>query len=294
MGSYKILAMYNSFFTHATFSTAFASLLKHNSENHIMKTFVTSLLLTVVALAPSLAQTTVDAKDIIAKINRKETVSYQNATITGDLDLTNLANRKEVREGSWKGDSREFLSTVESPISFKNCTFKGKFLAYHTDETEERRLINRNNTVYNADFNESVTIENCTFNDDATFKYSHFQQRAIFTGNTFREIALFKYAKFNNAADFSGSTFRGYADFKYTKFDESSAFQKVVFDRNADFKYTKFDESVDFRQARFTSSADFKYTHLPRGTNFDDARFEGSTDFKYTTLDGRKFSPNGR
>lgn len=258
-----------------------------------MKLFVTSLLLAFIALAPALAQTTVDAKDIIAKINRKEAVSYQNATITGDLDLTNLANRKEVREGSWKGDSREYLSVVESPIAFKNCTFKGKFLAYYAED-QDRKLLKTNNIVYNADFNEAVTIENCTFNDDATFKYSHFQQRAIFTDNTFREVALFKYAKFSNAADFSGSTFRDYADFKYTKFDESSSFQKAAFEQYADFKYTKFDESVSFKQARFNRNADFKYTHLPRGTSFDEARFDGSTDFKYATLDGRKFSPANR
>ena len=48
-----------------------------------------------------LAQTTISASDIIAKINRKEAISYQNATITGDLDLTSLANRKEVRDGDW-------------------------------------------------------------------------------------------------------------------------------------------------------------------------------------------------
>ncbi len=257
-----------------------------------MKLILTSLLLALVALVPALAQTTVDAKEIIAKINRKEAVSYQNTVINGDLDLTNLANRKEKRgDGLWNGNAHEFLSVVEVPLSFKNCTFRGKFLAYRSEEPDERKLINNSNTVYNTDFTEAVTIEACQFADDAAFKYSTFSQRAIFTGNTFQDVALFKYAKFRNDADFSGSSFRDYADFKYTKFDESSSFQKAAFERYADFKYTKFDERVDFSQARFTSTADFKYTQLPRGTNFDGTRFTGSTDFKYTKLDGRKFSP---
>ena len=256
-----------------------------------MKFILTSLLLVLVVLLPALAQTTVDAKEIIAKINRNEAVSYQNAVINGDLDLTNLANRKEKRDGFWNGNSHEFLSVVEVPLSFKNCTFNGKFLAYRSEEPDERKLINTSNTVYNTDFTEAVTIENCQFADDAAFKYSTFTQRAIFTGNTFREVALFKYAKFRNDADFSGSAFRDYADFKYTTFDESSSFQKAAFGRYADFKYTKFNERVDFSDARFTSTADFKYTNLPRGTRFDNTRFEGSTDFKYTKLDGRKFSP---
>ena len=258
-----------------------------------MKTLLTSLLLTFVTLTCALAQTSVDAREIIAKINRNEPVSYQNVTIRGDLDLTDLANRREIREGNW-GDSRQFLSVVEVPLSFRNCTFTGKFLAYHTDKQDGHKILSRNNTVYNADFTESVTIENCRFEDDAAFKYSNFNQRAVFTENTFREEALFKYAKFQNGADFNGSTFRGYADFKYTKFSETSFFRNVAFERSADFKYTKFDERVDFSQARFSNNADFKYTKFPRGTNFDNTRFTGSTDFKYTTLDGRKFSPDGR
>ena len=254
-----------------------------------MKLVVTSLLLVWTAFVPVLAQTTVDAKDIIAKINRKEAVSYQNATITGDLDLTNLANRKRVGEENW--GSETYLSVVEVPLSFKSCRFKGKFLAYRSQD-EDSKIFQKNNIVYNADFTEAVTIESCQFDDDATFKYSKFSQRAVFTNNTFDDIALFKYAKFRNAADFGSSTFRNYADFKYTSFMEASVFQKVSFERTADFKYTKFDEGADFRQTRFSGNADFKYTHLPRGSNFDDARFYGSTDFKYTTLDGRRFLPN--
>ena len=281
------------FWAQATFAHGFASLPKHNQpQRSIMKTLIAPLLLTFFAIAPALAQTTVSANDIIAKINRNEPVSYQNATITGDLDLTNLANRQEVREGNRMGETQEYRSTVDVPITFRNCTFEGKVLAYRAEEPEKGRLLNRITVVYNADFTEAVTLEKCTFEKDAAFKYSTFRQRAIVTGNTFRDNALFKYTKFRSAADFSGSTFRGYADFKYTEFDESSAFEKATFERYADFKYTKFDEGTDFRQARFSSTADFKYTNFPRGTNFDNVRFEGSTDFKYTTLGGRKFAPN--
>ena len=66
-----------------------------------MKTLLTTLLLTLVSLTFAQAQQTVSAQDIMEKINRKEAVSYQNVIITGDLDLTNLANRSEVRGGNW-------------------------------------------------------------------------------------------------------------------------------------------------------------------------------------------------
>jgi hypothetical protein len=259
-----------------------------------MKTFVTFLLSAFVAIAPALAQKSIDAKEIIAKINRKEAVAYQNVTISGDLDLTDLANRREVSEGNGVGQSREFLSVVGVPITFRNCSFTGKVLAYHTDEQQGNRLISKNNVVYNANFTEAVTIENCQFADDAAFKYSVFDQRVLFTGNTFSREALFKYARFQDAVTFSGSTFGGDADFKYTKFDEASTFQKATFNRSADFKYTKFGEGVDFGQARFMGSTDFKYTKFPNGSTFDNTRFDGPADFKYTTLAGRKFIPGNR
>ncbi|MDB5242966.1 MAG: hypothetical protein JWP57_3591 [Spirosoma sp.] len=263
-------------------------------QQFIMKTLVTSLLLTFIAVVPTLAQKTINASDIINRINRNESISYQNVTITGDLDLTSLANRREVREGSWTGNSEQFLSVVNVPLSFRNCVFTGNVLAYRNEQQEERRLLKTDNKVYNTDFTETVTLENCTFEKDAAFKYSTFRQRAIFTGNTFQKDAVFKYTKFGSAADFSKSTFQAYADFKYTHFNESSAFDNVTFERYADFKYTKFDERTDFGQARFSNIADFKYTHFPRGTRFDNVRFDGSTDFKYTTLDGRKFSPKDK
>jgi hypothetical protein len=233
----------------------------------------TTLLLAFIAVAPTLAQKTVNAGDIIAQINRNEPVSYQNVTITGDLDLTSLANQREVREGNWTGNSQQFLSVVTVPLSFRNCVFTGNVLAYRNEQDE--RLLKTDNKVYSADFAEAVTLENCTFEKDAAFKYANFRQRAIFTGNTFRKDAVFKYTKFRSAADFSRSTFKEYADFKYTHFNESSAFDSVTFDQYADFKYTKFDERTNFGQARFSNTADFKYTHFPRGTRFDNVRFDG-------------------
>ena len=127
-----------------------------------MKTLFLSLLFACAAVAPVLAQRTVDAKEIIDRINRKESISYQNITITGDVDLTGLANRKAVRDGNWRGESQEFLSMVDVPLTFKNCTFKGKFLAYRAED-QDGRLLKMSNKVYNTDFNEAVTFENCTF-----------------------------------------------------------------------------------------------------------------------------------
>lgn len=254
-----------------------------------MKKLLTSSLFVLFIVNLGLAQRVVNAKEIFDKVDRKQAVSYENVTVEGDLDFTSLSNRELVKEGNW-GGSETYLATVQVPMAFRNCTFKGKFLGYRTEQ-RMGGLVNVNSKLFNADFNESLTFENCTFDDVAAFKYSHLRQRATFTGCRFREGANFKYTQFKDASDFSNCAFRTYADFKYTNFGESTAFQNSRFDGIADFKYTKFGERVSFRSARFDNVADFKYTHLPNGSDFDNTVFDGPTDFKYATLNGRRFSP---
>lgn len=255
-----------------------------------MKSLIYTILLAFVTIPAALAQRTVDAKEIFRKIDKQEAVDYQNVTITGDLDLTELANKKRRNSERWGGEA--YQSTVQVPVTFRNCRFTGKFLAYKN--LKEDGKVWNDGVTYTTDFDESVTIENCTFEEEAAFKYSNFRQRALFTGNTFGKEALFKYAAFNDASDFSNSAFKGYASFKYTKFGEAVSFQKARFGSYADFKYTKFDEGVSFGNTEFEEVADFKYTHLPKGSHFDAARFNGAADFKYTTLGGQRFSPVNR
>ncbi|GAB3913042.1 hypothetical protein GCM10028803_56670 [Larkinella knui] len=257
-----------------------------------MKTLLASLLLLLALSSTTRAQRTIDAKEILAKINRKEVISYENATISGDLDLTELANKKRVTDSRWV-ENEAYESTVEIPVTFRNCTFKGNFIAYKNIDKEGRRW-GGNGVTYAAHFTEAVTFERCTFEKGSEFKYSEFKQRALFIGTSFREEANFKYAKFRAVADFSDARFGELGNFKYTSFKEEIAFRQARFNQYADFKYTKFDEGANFNSTRFDGTADFKYTHLPRNSSFENTVFDGPTDFKYATLDGRKFSPNRR
>ncbi|GAB3576817.1 hypothetical protein GCM10027578_43420 [Spirosoma luteolum] len=254
-----------------------------------MKSTLLSLLFAATTVLSSLAQSqsnTLSARELIEKINRRETIAYSNVTITGDVDLTELANKHKTRNGNW-GTTDQYESLVEVPISFDHCRFTGRFIACKHDET-----LGANGTNFTASFQEPVTFTGCTFEGDAAFKYTVFKQQAIFTRSRFNgEMSNFKYSKFLAASDFAFTQFKGYADFKYTRFDESSTFQRVMFSQYADFKYTKFGEQTDFQESRFVSIADFRYTHFPRGTRFDNARFDGNAEFKYATLDGQQFSP---
>lgn len=234
----------------------------------------------------TMAQTRVDAAEIIAKINRGEAVSYKDAEITGDLDMTKLKNRKLKNDKAGKYETKEYISTVAVPLSFENCTFTGRVLAYYNPDNG-LNVINSTNEVYNTNFEDEVRFVNCTFKEDAAFKYSEFEEKVAFTGSRFEEEALFKYSEFEKAADFSKVTFDDDAIFKYVTFPVGVSFKGAVFDEEADFKYAKFRNGVDLQQAVFNGLANFKYTKFYDAANLRGASFKGSSDFKYTQLNNR-------
>ncbi|MBC5994826.1 pentapeptide repeat-containing protein [Pontibacter cellulosilyticus] len=247
-------------------------------------------ILLVMLMLPMLtwAQSKVNASEIIAKINRGEAVSYKNAEIVGDLDLTKLQNMKQKEQ---KGDhsTKEYISTVTAPLSFVNCTFKGDVLAYFNPDNGVN-MVNTRNEVYNTNFEQEVRFDGCVFEEASAFKYSEFNEGASFISTRFSEEALFKYSKFRKLANFSSATFRGDANFKYVTFPVKVSFTGATFGSEANFKYTKFEEGVNFQKATFDGTANFKYAKITDSFNIKGANFRGGDDFKYTKLNNRQVS----
>ncbi|KAA3439428.1 pentapeptide repeat-containing protein [Rufibacter hautae] len=256
-------------------------------------------LLFLFLLLPALAwaQTSVPASEILAKINRGEVVSYQNATITGDLDLTQLQNKtlKKVEGEGGKYDSKEYISTVTAPVSFTNCTFKGDVLAYFNPNSIDGdglkvNVQNGKDEVYNTNFEKDVRFEKCTFEKRSAFKYSVFKEDASFTGSTFQREALFKYSKFNGEIDFMKANFNEVANFKYVNFPAKADFKATNFGEMADFKYASFPQGGNFQNAVFSRLANFKYAKLSDPMQWKGASFKGGQDLKYASLNKKSFS----
>ncbi|MFN8353339.1 MAG: pentapeptide repeat-containing protein [Spirosomataceae bacterium] len=252
-----------------------------------MKNFFLIAGLLVVALF-SHAQGVIDAKKIVDQINSGQKAAYIEATISGDLDFTELATKRLVEKNSRWGGQNAYKSKVKVPLLFKNCRFTGNVLAYKVLSTDgsPRRILGfevdgNNSEVYTADFEDEVIFENCTFEGETQFKYSDFDRQARFTDCRFSKAANFKYAHLNTNAYFTGSKFGGYADFKYTEFDDTVDFQKCTFAGYSDFKYTRFARVSDFNNSVFKGYADFKYTNFKEHANFNNISFQGHSDFKY-------------
>ena len=267
-----------------------------------MKKTVRFLWLLLLLPALSIAQTRVDAKEIIAKINRGEAVSYKNARIEGNLDLTQLSNKQLKKETDTEDQSKVYISTVTAPMSFTNCTFSGHVLGYFNPDNFD--LSNGNtvrnltkswvgeakNEVYNTNFEKEVKFLNCTFEQSSNFKYSEFKEAASFAGSRFGKEAVFKYTKFEKAADFNKAQFENGAVFKYVKFPQQPDFSGATFAGETDFKYAQFPEGVNFQKTQFKDFANFKYTQFAEPLQLKGAAFKKEGDFKYTQLNGQKIS----
>ncbi len=263
------------------------------------------------------AQTQVKAEDIIKQINEGKTVKYENVTITGDLDFTQLdditeddprgrrRDRTSSSDRSRSTDDRSrrsgtltriisratsgnYSSTnslscnVKVPVSFINCIFKGDVIGYYSDERE--------NEIYNVVFHEDADFTGTEFSRFSEFKYAKFYKEAKFKGATFNDIAFFKYAEFSTPMDFTEVKFDDDADFKYAFFPDKVDFTSAYFRKEAIFKYTVFPEGVSFEKVNFRGHADFKYAQFYEPLNFDETEFRRDPDFKNTKINGRDFT----
>jgi len=253
-----------------------------------MKKLVQILFVLVLLPALSFAQTIVAAADIIAKINRGEAVVYKNVRINGDVDLTQLKNKKLETEVENASNTKTYVSIVTVPLSFSNCVFTGKVLAYYNPNANSNTFFGSDdNELFKTNFTKDVRFENCTFEEASAFKYSRFDGAVSFAGSHFKEEALFKYTHFNKgSANFSQTTYSEAASFKYVNLAEGINFTQASFRNDADFKYAKFPEGSSFEKATFTGFANFKYAEFT-GVNLKGISFNGgSQDFKYTKVNG--------
>lgn len=198
------------------------------------------------------AQKNISADDILKMIDNGQAVKIENATITGDLNLSKIQDKERIKKKGISNGNDVYECHVQVPLHFRNCTFKGQFIGYlHEDWSDE---------LYNAMFHESVSFEGCVFEKEFLVKYSEFAAAANFPGNTFKAEALFKYTEFSGNVDFSKSIFEEEANFKYAEFPDKSTFANSKFEEEANFKYTEFEEDADFSGSYFDDDATFKYT----------------------------------
>lgn len=224
-----------------------------------MKNSLRSFLILSIVAAPltSFSQKSVEASQIIEQIRRGESISIEDAVITGDLDFTFYFEKKyedqySRKKENWNDNSVKEM--ISGKIVFVNCVFRDGVLAYIHDE--------KTNYTFIASFENTVVFQNCIFEKESDFKYSSFEETADFNGSVFEEEALFKYAKFQDYADFGNSKFDDDANFKYAKFQEGLNFSGTIFKEDLNLKYAKINGEFNSKNMDVQDDLDVKYTKV--------------------------------
>ena len=132
------------------------------------------------------AQKEVSAAELISQISEGKNLSYENITITGDIDVSKLGNATETGKYPENGKTVYVLSNfVKQPVYFKNCTFKGRLIfCYKTESNSEKR-------EYRVEFTDDVIFQYCTFERLVDFELTNFDKAVSFEGSVFKEQPRF-------------------------------------------------------------------------------------------------------
>ncbi len=263
----------------------------------------------------------IQAREILAKIERGEDVEYDGVIVEGDLDISGLELPTEHVERT-KHELRQGLSSelkvVQSKIAiinsdildrinFSNVRFKKTVSLSRESSSRNSRIVifAHYANFRGAKFDEDVTFSGAKFNyasfmrtifaGGANFNSVKFAEDVDFTKTEFSREAIFQHSKFGGKARFGDVQFGGTANFMFAEFTRFAGFGLAQFIGKANFQQTKFGErayfggvtfrsDVDFIEAKFTGEAVFLRTTFYGDTYFIEAQFGGKANFLEATF----------
>ena len=194
------------------------------------------ILIYLIFISVVCAEDRIASHSIIDKIKNGITITYDNIIVIGDLDFTQLYDKKAILQEEEKSLAEKITSyfidfnisgnktiqcNVEVPVEFIGCTFQGQVIGWINDEI--------NGISYNAVFHDKAKFSKCIFKEEVLFKYSEFNGKVDFSENNYMKAVLFKYTNFNSSVNFEGSVFTHEANFKYTTFPKETTFMRSQF-----------------------------------------------------------------
>lgn len=180
--------------------------------------FVFLFILLISVPSTAFASRRVKAKDIIKDINKGKNIFYENVTINGDLDFTEIKDTE-------REDLKIYRSYINSSIIFINCEFEGKVTSYKKERGYiYKTMFQRNVSFKGSVFNKVVRFRNTQFMGNANFRNVKFKSDVSFRGVQFLGKAVFKNTTFNKTVNFRNSIFSGSVTFDKADFNSKYQF----------------------------------------------------------------------
>lgn len=204
----------------------------------------------------------VAAEDILLKISEGRPVYYENVSIIGDLDFSQVS-------GELVKSPLVIIHSVISNASFDGVTFEKDVILWDTAFSNS----SFNDTTFGrADFSEASF-------GNVSFSGSTFRSPVNFDGAVFKKDVSFTDSRFLKDANFAGARFLGDADFNYSSFDYYTYFYEAQFLGNASFSDVNFAGTLDISSSNFTNMANFFQSEFGDAADFNDAAFWGNAQF---------------
>ncbi|MDD1741050.1 MAG: pentapeptide repeat-containing protein [Methanothrix sp.] len=188
------------------------------------------------------------AQNIVSQIRSGQPVSYNNITVTGQLDL----------------------SLIEGPISqalvITNSRFQGPVRFMKLADFAD------------AYFDASSSFIAASFSGDSSFSSAEFRGDAAFLGASFAADVDFDDARFIRSGSFRAARFEDVRFFE-TEFSGQVTFLSALFSGNATFAATRFQSDVVFRQARFLMGSTFGLSSFAGLADFGAVQFNQTAFF---------------
>ncbi len=244
--------------------------------------------------------TSVNGAKIIKLIEKNKNIFFKDIEIDGDIDFTQIKNPSIESSGTYR-------VYVQSSITFVNCTFNGKIIAYSVNENKVKTF---------TTFAKNLSFQACTFKKEIIFSETAVEGIVNFSSSTLEKLAdfqgfNFKYkdnyftdVKFKAEAKFQRISCYGNINFKSSVFNENVSFQKSLIKgnfslgattyekyadfssifvlRNANFNYAKFNGKLTFNNSLFNNKSDFNNVVFNKDASFKKVQFRGQTRFNET------------
>lgn len=233
------------------------------------RSYVLMALAVIVTISSSHAQQVIPAHEVIAQLERKEPVSYDNIRILGYLDLGSLPGGR-----------------VSSTIAITNSTIEN---ASFLGVTFAEDAVFWGSTFVNASFEKAIFLGLADFANasfaNGSFSSASFAQTAYFTGAVFRDNVSFEDAEFSKDTFFSQALFEGIANFNYSDFASYSYFTGAQFLGDALISDVDFSGALDFSAANLARQANFFQSRFS-SASFSNSVFSGPVQFGMAAFSG--------
>ena len=218
---------------------------------------------------------TVKVSSIEKNINKGKDIYLSGAIIEGDLDFTKITNYYVEGLNSKRG-------SISSSITFVNCSFSGKVVAYNREgEIDNRISFLKNLTFINCDFSSDFIMKEIVVHGNANFVKNSFEGIVDIEGADFRsKDNYFSECVFNGKFKAQRTRFNGNISFLKSEFYAMADFQHAIFNGYAQFGACVFYDHVDLSLIKATDNFIMNYAIFYKKSILNNGNYKGRVEFQ--------------